>query len=60
MEHTLKTGLRWFLDGEIEGFVILCSSICNRPYPAVAFCRNWIAKHGDSKWRSSRRPKGHL
>ena len=46
----LETGLSWFRRGEIEGFVFLCSSICNRPYPAVAFCREWLARHGDERW----------
>ena len=32
---------------EIEGFVFLCSSICNRPFPAIAYLRNWLSRYGD-------------
>ena len=53
VREQLETGLDWFRRGEIEGFVFLCSSICNRPYPAVAFCRDWLARHGDERWGGS-------
>ena len=56
LRRQLELGLGWFRKGEIEGFVFLCSSICNRPYPAVDFCRRWLAKHGDAKWGSRNRP----
>ncbi len=32
---------------EIEGFVFLCSSICNRPFPAIVYLRNWLSRYGD-------------
>jgi len=50
LKRQLKLGLEWFRKGEIEGLVFLCSSICNRPYPAVRFCREWLSKHGDEPW----------
>ena len=50
----LRMGLDLFRKGEIEGFCFLCSSICNRPFPAVEHCRAWIAKHADVKWGSDR------
>ena len=42
----LDMGLKMFREGEIEGFVFLCSSICNRPFPAIAYVRDWLASHG--------------
>lgn len=32
--------------GALEG----CSSLCNRDYPAVSYCRDWIREHTDMKW----------
>lgn len=49
----LAFGLEKFRAGEIEGFVFLCSSLCNRDYPAVGFCRDWIRAHKEEKWRSA-------
>ena len=49
LKRQLELGLRWFRKGEVEGFVFLCSSICNRPYPAVDFCRRWLAEHGGER-----------
>ena len=49
MALQLKIGLELFRAGEIEGFVFLCSSICNRPYPAITYLRNWLARHGGEK-----------
>ena len=46
MEFQLDVGLDLFRKGEVEGLVFLCSSICNRPLPAVAYAREWIARHG--------------
>ena len=34
---------------KIEGFVFLCSSICNRPLPAVAYLRNWLSRYGGER-----------
>ncbi len=45
----LATGLEMFRKGEIEGFVFLCSSICNRPFPAVAYVREWLARNGGER-----------
>lgn len=53
LERQLELGLKWFREGEIVGLVFLCSSICNRSYPAVTFCREWISKHGDERWGSA-------
>ena len=50
----LATGLEMFREGEIEGFVFLCSSICNRRFPAVEMARTWLAAHADEKWGSRR------
>ena len=46
MEMQLKFALDGWKDGTLEGFVFLCSSICNRPYPAVIAARKWISEHG--------------
>ena len=46
MALQMKMGLELFRKGEIEGFVFLCSSICNRDFPAVAYVRDWLARHG--------------
>ena len=45
----LEAGLELYRKGEIEGFVFLCSSICNRDLAAVRLVRDWIARHGDEK-----------
>ena len=45
----LEMGLDLFRRGEIEGFVFLCSSICNRPFPAVAYVREWLACHAGER-----------
>lgn len=42
LQYQLETGLKWFRSGEIEGMVFLCSSICNRDFEAVKYCREWI------------------
>ena len=42
----LGKGLALWHRREIEGFVFLCSSICNRNLPAVAYARAWIREHG--------------
>lgn len=52
MKMQLSTGLDLFRKGEIEGFVFLCSSICNRPYPSVDIARRWIAEHADERFAS--------
>ena len=49
----LATGLEMFRKGEIEGFVFLCSSICNRSMPAVAYTRRWLADNAAVKWRTA-------
>ena len=49
----LATGLEMFRKGEIEGFVFLCSSICNRSMPAVEFARRWLAENAAVKWRTA-------
>ena len=54
LEGQLATGLELFRRGEIEGFVFLCSSICNRRLPAVEIARAWIAAHADEKWGTRR------
>ena len=46
MEMQLKFALDGWKDGTLEGFVFLCSSICNRQYPAVLAARKWISEHG--------------
>ena len=46
MEMQLKFALDGWKDGTLEGFVFLCSSICNREYPAVIAARKWISEHG--------------
>lgn len=45
----LEMGLDLFRRGEIEGFVFLCSSICNRPFPAIAYVRDWLARHAGER-----------
>ena len=47
MEMQLKFALDGWKDGTLEGFVFLCSSICNRQYPAVIAARKWISEHGN-------------
>ena len=54
MRLQLSTGLDMFRKGEIEGFVFLCSSICNRPYPSVEIARRWIGEHAGERWGSMR------
>ena len=49
----LATGLEMFRRGEIEGFVFLCSSICNRPLPAVKIARRWLAENAAVEWRTN-------
>ena len=49
MALQLDMGLELFRKGGIEGFVFLCSSICNRPFPAVGVVRRWLAEHADEK-----------
>ena len=49
----LATGLEMFRKGEIEGFVFLCSSICNRPFPAVMCVRDWLMRNGGERHNSS-------
>ena len=49
LEMQLDMGLDLFRRGDIEGFVFLCSSICNRPLPTVAYVRRWLAEHGGEK-----------
>ena len=49
IEMQLEMGLDFFRRGEIEGFVFLCSSICNRPLPTVAYVRSWLARHGGER-----------
>jgi len=46
MEMQMDIGLDLWRKGEIEGFVFLCSSICNRDFPAVRYAREWIKEHG--------------
>ena len=46
MEMQLKFALDGWKDGTLEGFVFLCSSICNREFPAVTAARNWLSEHG--------------
>lgn len=45
----MDMGLELFRKGEIEGFVFLCSSICNRPLPTISYLRDWLARHGGEK-----------
>ena len=40
MEMQLKFALDGWKDGTLEGFVFLCSSICNREFPAVIAAKN--------------------
>ena len=49
MSLQMDMGLKLFRAGELDGFVFLCSSICNRPLPAVAYVRDWLARHGDER-----------
>ena len=49
LEMQLEMGLDFYRRGEIVGFVFLCSSICNRPLPTVAYVRSWLASHGGEK-----------
>ncbi len=49
----LEMGLKLFRKGEVDGFVFLCSSICNRPFPAVAYVRAWLARHKGEKFKSA-------
>ena len=49
MTLQMDMGLELFRKGEIEGFVFLCSSICNRPLPTVVYLRDWLARHGGEK-----------
>ena len=46
MKLQLEKGLAMWRGKEIEGFVFLCSSICNRHLPAVDYARRWIREHG--------------
>lgn len=45
MEQQLALGLDLWRRGEADGFVFLCSSICNRPLPAVECARDWMRRH---------------
>lgn len=49
MERQLAVGLDLWRKGETEGFVFLCSSICNRPLPAVECAREWLSRHADDR-----------
>ena len=49
MALQMDMGLELFRKGEIEGFVFLCSSICNRPLPTISYLRDWLARHGGEK-----------
>ena len=54
MALQLGMGLELFRKGEIEGFVFLCSSICNRPFPAIAYLRNWLSRYGGERYPHGR------
>lgn len=47
MEHQLKTALRLFKEGEIEGLIFHCTPLCNKNLPAVEYSRQWIQEHGN-------------
>lgn len=49
MKLQMEIGLDLWRKGEIEGFVFLCSSICNRDFPAVRYAREWIKLHGGER-----------
>ena len=53
MEMQLKFALDGWNDGTLEGFVFLCSSICNREYPAVIAAKKWLSTHGHLRRPSS-------
>ena len=47
MESQLADALALYKEGEIEGFVFLCTSIFNRSFPTIALTRDWIRRHAD-------------
>lgn len=47
MELQLKLGLDLWRRGEVDGFIFLCSSICNRDLPAVKIARAWLKEHAN-------------
>lgn len=56
IREQLDVALDLWRRGEIHGLVFLCSSICNRPLPAVDYVRDWLARHGDESRVAESRP----
>ena len=48
MRLQAETGLRWLLDGRVEGLILLASCICDLEFEAVEWARKWIAEVRDT------------
>ena len=46
LKHELEVGLGLWHRGEIEGFVFLATSVCNKNLETVEFVRDWLSAHG--------------
>lgn len=47
LEHQCTLGLRWLVEGRIEGMIFLASCVCDLGLEAVEWARQWIAAHAD-------------
>jgi len=47
MAKQLDYAFRLYQEGQIEGMIFLCTSICNKGLAAVDYARKWIAEHGN-------------
>ncbi len=50
MRHQLDFALRKFREGEIEGVVLLCSSLVNRDFEAIRIAKEWIRANAAVKF----------
>ena len=46
MREQCEIGLRWLIEGRIEGMIFLASCICDLDLEAVEWTRRWIAEVG--------------
>jgi hypothetical protein len=46
MKKQCDLGLRWLMEGRIEGMIFLASPICDLELETVEWTRQWIARNG--------------
>ncbi|MEP6670157.1 MAG: twin-arginine translocation signal domain-containing protein [Chthoniobacter sp.] len=52
MEHQCRLGLQWLTQGEIEGLIFHCTPLCDMNLEAVAWAKDWIARHANDVVRA--------